>query len=177
MDRLPRDVLKRLIDYAWKQLERHTSYALLSYTLDDLYELELKYEKGHRNGRHDYALSADYAVRASLMRFLYEAPDSHELELKEVVNLKLTMVGCYMLAYRMRRHFVPNTNGIPSVFEQWTADILVPVADGAGPLAGRIDRCAGEIGNFLSEQRRKWALPTNVPLVVGIEYARDIGGA
>ena len=143
--------------------------------LDELEDLEKSYEAEHRHGR-EFVLSVRYAARATLIRSIYEAPETEEISFKAIADLKLTVTGSYVLAFRLRRYFIPNAEGVPCVFDQWVNDISASHTEDARPVAGVVDRLEGEIGDFLSKERLKWGDCNDVPLVVAIDYARDIGG-
>lgn len=182
--KLPVPFMERVIAHAWQTLEHHTDLGGCYHLLENLYDVELKFEREHRRvvgGQpyRSYRITPEYAARAFIMRNVYEAPKESSTDLNVLSNYKLTLVGSYMLAHRMRSTRTAGRATPPYIFDHWVADISYAdetrYPSPMDRIGGRVGSLEGWIGELLRNERLKWGMEVDVPLVVAIDYARDIG--
>lgn len=174
---LPADYVRAVTDYAWKHLVHACdSHHDTDRRLDDCLASELKAERAHRRGHHStsYRVSAETAARLFVLQHVYETPTSPVDP--DVFQHRSEILACYGLGRAMHTTTVHDSN--VSRFHAWLDAISAPTPykgrDGFS--SGMLNTLSGEHAANLCEARKRYHQPINIPVVMALDYARDVAG-
>ncbi len=195
MDKLPVPYMRAVIHRAWLALDLATqSSHECSNLVDEAYESELRAERGHRrfghrftNGQAGYRLPPAFAARHFVMRHILDCkPD---VQLADLGSVRGSVILAYRASIAMRRHTlrdIGHKDG-PTAYDAWVARVSEPHEATAGSttvhlIAGTIEQAKRfyakrgplePMGALLVNGRDTYNEPLNVPLLRGLDYARD----
>lgn len=178
MGPVPADYARAVIDHAWKKLaylcERHHD---LDRLLEDAESMELRAERQHRKGGHtkEYRLSAQHAARLFVMRHVYETPVAPVAP--SVFTKRPEILRCYALGHFMHTYEAPQSND--TVFTVWEDYINEPHHLPTTPTAwtaGELSKAPGALAERLRAYRARYGETDCIPILMALDYARDIAG-